>query len=135
MNGGCDAPVEIDCGLDFFVLVSNEGTLLVAIGVVIGQDAESLGVPALANEPTGGFGAQPEDELEDGGDSLNGGWNPPRPRGIDLGSPEGTPSDGDRTRVPEGVVEDGQRSAVRRVGQLGDQHGGASVCEGETENR
>jgi len=57
MNGGCDAPVEIDCGLDFFVLVSNEGILFVTIGMVIGQDAEGFGVPALANEPTGGFGA------------------------------------------------------------------------------
>jgi len=57
MNGGCDAPVEIDCGLDFFVLVSNKGILFVTVGVVIGQDAEGFGVPALANEPTGGFGA------------------------------------------------------------------------------
>jgi len=71
--------------------------------------------------------------LEDGGDGLNGGRNPPRPRGIDLESTEGTPSGDDRTRIPEGVVERGQRSTVRRVGQLGDQHGGAGVCEGETE--
>jgi hypothetical protein len=128
------ALVEIDGGLDFFVLVLNERILFITIGVIVSQDMESLGIPALANQPTRGFGAEPEEtKLEDGGDTLEGGWNPPGPRGVELESTEGTPSGNDSTGVPEGVVEGSQRSTVGGIGQFGDQHGGASLGEGETE--
>ena len=116
-NGCSNSPVEIDCGLDFFVLVLNEGVLFVTVGVVVSQEAEGIRIPTLADQPTRRFGAEPKKtKLEDGGDTLEGGWDPPRPRGVDLESTEGTPSGNDSTGVPEGVVEGAQRGAVGRIG-------------------
>ena len=40
-----------DDGLDFFVLVPNEGIPLITIGVGVSQHLDSLGVPALTLEP------------------------------------------------------------------------------------
>ena len=133
-NGSSNGPVEIDGGLDFFVFELNETILFVSIGVVVGQDLKSFIIPALANIPTRGFGAEPkESKLKDGGDTLEGGRNSPRPRGVDFERAEGTPSGNNSTGVPEGVVKGCQRSAVWGIGQFCDQHGGAILGEGETE--
>ena len=105
-DGGSDCPVEIDGGLDFFVLEPNERVVLVSIGVVISQDMESLGVPTLAHQPTRRFWPKPkETKLENRWKSLKSGWDPPRPGRVDLEGTEGTPSGNDGTGVPEGVVE------------------------------
>lgn len=133
-NGSSDSLIEIDGGLDFFELVLDERILFITVGMIVSQDVESLGIPPLANEPTRRFGAEPEEtELEDGGHTLEGGWSPPSPRGVELESTEGAPGGDNSTGVPERVVEGGQRSAVGGVGQFGDQHGGASLGECETE--
>ena len=101
--------------------------------MVVGQETESIGIPALADQPAGRFGAEPEEtELEDGGNTLEGGWNPPRPGGVDLEGTERAPSGNDRACVPQGVVEGTQRGAVGGIGQFDDQHGGATRGEGET---
>ena len=116
-NGDGHCPIEIDCGLDPFVLVLNERVLLVTVGMVVSQDVESLGIPALTNQPTRGFGAEQEEgTLDSGGDALEGSWNPPRPRGVEIGATEGTPGGNDGTAVPEGVVEGAQGSAVGGIG-------------------
>lgn len=95
---------------------------------------ESIGVPALAHQPTRRFWAEPEKtELEDGRDTLEGGWDPPSPRGIDLERAKSTPCSNNGTGVPEGVVKGSQRSAVGGISQFGNQHGSTTRRKGETE--
>ena len=70
--------VHRDGGLDLLVLVEHERVGLVAVGVVVGERVERLGVLALADEPTGGLGHEPdEEELEHGGDRLQDGRDAP----------------------------------------------------------
>ena len=112
----------------------NERVPFVTVGVVVGQDVESIRIPTLANQPTRGFRAEPKKpKLEDGGNTLECGRNPPRPRRVNLESTKGTPSGDDSTGVPEGVVEGTQSGTVGGIGQFGDQHSGATVCKGESE--
>ena len=52
--------------------------ILIAVGVVVGEDIEGLLVTVPGNEPTGGFRA-PEDQskLNNGGRALKSGWDSP----------------------------------------------------------
>lgn len=48
-DSGSNSPVEIDGGLYLFVLELNKRVLLITISVIVSQDMESFGVPALAH--------------------------------------------------------------------------------------
>ena len=75
---GSDLTVELDGGLDFLVLVLDERVLVVAVRVVVGEQLEGVGVAALADEPTGRLGREPdEDDLDDGGETLESGGDTP----------------------------------------------------------
>lgn len=65
--------VESDGLLDLVVLELNKRVLVVAAGVVVGEDSESFGVTATANEPSRRLRAEPhETDLDDGGKALEG---------------------------------------------------------------
>ena len=71
--------------------------------------------------------------MKDGGDTLEGGRDSPRPRRVDFEGAEGTPSGNDGAERPERVVEGSQRSTVGGVGQFDNQHCGAILGKSETE--
>ena len=76
--------VHGNSGLDLLKLVEDEGVGLVAVGMVVREGVKRLGLLALADEETGGFGDEPdEEELEDGGDGLKDGRNAPCPLAVD----------------------------------------------------
>jgi len=87
-----DGAVELDGSLDFLVLVLDERILLIAVGVVVGEDLESLGVAVLADQPTRGLGSEPDKgDLDDGGETLESRGNTPAPGVLEPEGTEGSP--------------------------------------------
>ena len=126
--------VKGDGLLDFVVLELDEGVLVVAVSVVVGEGAEGIGITALADEPSRRLGAEPHEEnLSDGGETLEDGRETPCPRRLDAESAVGGPCSDDSTGVPEGVVERSEGSALRGVGELSDEERGGVGREGQTE--
>jgi hypothetical protein len=142
-NVGGDGTVELNGGLDLVVLELNERVLLVAVGVVVTKGANGIGVTTLGNEPTRGLGSEEDQaDLQDGGNTLEDGRDTPRPRILDLEGTESRPGSAvhgldqqchscvqdirylhNVTGEPERVVKRSERGTVRRVRNLGDQHG------------
>lgn len=126
--------IELDGGLDLLVLVKDERVLVVAVRVVVTEDVESLLLTTLGDQPTRGLGNEPDEEdLGDGGESLEGRGDTPRPSVLDVEGTEGRPGGDDSTRVPERVVEGSQLGTVGGVGQLRDEEGSGVGSEGQTE--
>jgi hypothetical protein len=70
---GSDGAVEIDLRLDLLVLILHERVVLVAVGVVVREGLERLGLATLGHEPTRRLGHEPDEEdLEDGRETLEG---------------------------------------------------------------
>jgi len=55
-----DGAIKFDGGPDFLILVLNEGVLFIAIGVVVCEGAQCLGIAVLADQPTRRLGGEPD---------------------------------------------------------------------------
>lgn len=120
--------------LNLVVLESDDGVRDITISVPPGNDVLGLLVTALVDQPTRGFREEPdEEELDDGGETLESRGHTPRPVTVDAESTEGGPGSNDGTREPERVVERSERSTVGWVGDLGDEERRGHLCEGGTE--
>ena len=70
--------VHANSRLNLLELVQNERVGLVTVRMVVRERVQSLGLLALAHEVTGRLGDEPdEEELQEGGDGLEDGWNAP----------------------------------------------------------
>ena len=77
-DGLSSSAVKSDGLLDFVVLELDEGVLVIAAGVVVGEGAEGIGITALADKPSRRLGAEPhEEDLSDGGKTLEDGRETP----------------------------------------------------------
>lgn len=102
--------------------------------MVLGDDAGSLLLLAMVDEPSGRFRDQVnKEELEDGGETLEQGRYSPRPRVVDAESAKGGPGGDDGAKIPRRVVERSELSTVGREGQLSDEDGGGQARKSETE--
>lgn len=120
--------------LDLAELELNERVVLVAVGVVLGEDVEGLLVLLLGDEVTGGLGDPvDEDELDDRGEGLDEGGDTPRPLVVGVLGAERQPGDNQGTDVPEAVVDGGETGTMLRVAQLGEKHRGGDLGEGVAE--
>lgn len=100
----------------------------------VAKDRETLLFLAVGNIPTGGLGHEPDKrDLDQTGGSLNNGGNTPCPVVADVIGAVGKPSGNDGTRVPGRVIDGGEDGTVLWVDQLGDEQGGGSVGNGNTE--
>ena len=125
--------LELESGVNLLDLELDELILLVAIGVGLCEDVESLFGFTLGDEETGRFVDEPdEDELEDRGECLYKRRNTPRPIALDLKSTKGEPRCDNGTKVPKGVVDGCEGSSVLRMTQFGDEKRRASLCDGNT---
>lgn len=123
--------LEADGLLDLAELKLDGGVVGVAVGVVLGEDVEGLVVLVLGDQKTGRLGNPPDtEELDDGGESLEQGGNAPRPVVVDVVGAEGQPGDNEGTDVPQAVVDGGETSAVLRMSELSEKHGGGDLGEG-----
>lgn len=133
-GGAVAVAVGLDGLLDLAVLELDEGVVLVAATVVLGQHGKSLLRLVLVDEETRGLGDPPDtDELHHGGDGLDEGDGPPGPVAADGG---GSPADAghdEGAQVPETVVDGGQGTTVLGVADLGQQHGRTHLREGVAE--
>lgn len=123
--------LETDGLLDLAELELDGGVVGVAVGVILGEDVEGLVVLILGDQETGRLGNPPDtDELDDGGEGLEQGGNTPRPVALDIVGSESQPGDDEGTDVPQAVVDGGETSAMLRVSELGEKHGGGDLGEG-----
>lgn len=108
--------------LDFLVFELDGGVVSIAVGMVFGQDSESLLVALLADQPTRGLG-DPEDEgeLDNRRSSLGQGRQTPCPISTDTLGTECQPGTDDGTNIPEAVVDGGNTATMLRMAQLGKQ--------------
>eukprot|EP00753_Platysulcus_tardus_P022222 PLAT9429.2.p2 GENE.PLAT9429.2~~PLAT9429.2.p2 ORF type:complete len:186 (-),score=4.42 PLAT9429.2:655-1212(-) len=68
---GGDGAVELDCRADLFVFVLDKRVLVIAVGVVVGERLQGLGIFSFAHEPTRRLGDEPDEEdLQNGRDTL-----------------------------------------------------------------
>lgn len=82
--------------------------VVVAVAVEASEDVEGLVVAVLGDEVTGGLGdPEDEEELEDGGDGLAEGGDPPRPLVSEEARAERQPGDNQGTDIPQAVVWSG----------------------------
>lgn len=126
--------LESESLLDFVVLESDKRVRDITVCVPPGDDVLGLFVTALVDQPTRGFREEPDEEdLDDGGQTLESRGDTPRPIVIDTEGTESGPSSNDGAREPEGVIERGKRSTLSWVGDLGDEKRGSHLCEGGTE--
>lgn len=123
--------------LDLAVLELDGGVVVVAAGVVLGQDGQCLFGPVLVDEESGGLGDEPDtDELNDRGDDLDEGDGAPAPVVVDVGSTPADTGDNQGSQVPQTVVDGGDGTTVLGMADLGKQEGRGHLSEGvaETEN-
>jgi hypothetical protein len=74
-----------------------------------------------------------EEELDDGGETLESRGDTPGPVAVDAEGTEGGPGSNDGAREPEGIEEGGKRATVSWVGDFRDQEWGGHLGKGGTE--
>jgi hypothetical protein len=149
-NLSSDFTIEVNGGLDFFVLVLDQRIFGVAIGVIVGEGLQSLLMATLADEPTRRLGAEPDEgDLDDGGETLDSRRDAPRPGVVNLEGTERRPCSTiellkqvqtkekgaglhNGTRVPKGIVGRRKGGTVRGIGNLGDQQRGGACSKSQT---
>lgn len=107
---------------DLGKLVFDQLVLLIAVGVVLGEDLQCLLFPTVSNEPSGRLFDKAEQEKLDGaGDDLDQEAETVRPAARDVERAESDPSGDDRANVPAGVDKGGALSTVTRVRDFGNE--------------
>jgi len=108
--------------------------LVVAIGVALGENLESLFGFATGNEETGRLVDNTnKDELENRRESLDNGRNAPRPVAFNFESAKCEPCSDNGTDVPQRVVNGSKSSTMLGVAELRNQHRGATLRKRDTE--
>ena len=125
--------LHLDGFLDLAVLELDQLVLLVAAGVVVSENLESLLVLALGDQVTGRLRDEPDgNHLEDGRNGLTDRRDTPCPAVVDLEGAVGQPGGNDTAEVPRAVVDGGVDGTVLGVNQLGDEQRSGTVGNGDT---
>lgn len=87
--------------------------------MVLGQDLQGLLLVAVADEPPGRFGKEPDpDSLQNGGEGLEDAGDAPGPGAVEAKGAKGDPGRDDRPATILSVGEGGRCRAMAGVGEL-----------------